>query len=330
MPSLFWVSIGVVAALAMPAWARADGGAPRRRPGPCADCVASLPDGSDPRPLLVLLHGDGETASSMFEAWQASAAARRVAVLALACPAAEGCGSRSWWRWNGEPEWLVRQVSAFAELRAIDRERMWIVGWSGGASYIGFRTQEIERSFAAIVLHGGGVPPARGICPTTSAPIYFLVGDANPLHSLAVRLRDHYETCKNDLTWMLLKGADHEGERRALPAHREAILDWLATKRLSSPASSASSASLEGGTAAEGGTDDAGDASAASRAPLPKSMPVGSRASCRCECPPEAGIGPWRDRAVEGLVLLGAMLGAAVRRAVRGQGAPRGCTPSTR
>jgi poly(3-hydroxybutyrate) depolymerase len=104
-----------------------------RRSGPCEHCLASLPSGVDPRPLLVLLHGDGDSAAAIFTQWEHSAAARRVAVLALECPRAAGCGSRSWWRWNGSPAWITRQIAALSQLRPIDSQQLWIVGWSGGA-----------------------------------------------------------------------------------------------------------------------------------------------------------------------------------------------------
>jgi poly(3-hydroxybutyrate) depolymerase len=129
---------------------------PKHVRGPCTDCLSSLPAGTDPAPLLVLLHGDGETAGSMFDAWEPVAARRGVAVLAPACPKSEGCAAQSWWKWDGDPVWLEQQADALDALRSIDRERTWIVGWSGGGSYIGWRTREIERSFAAIVIHGGG------------------------------------------------------------------------------------------------------------------------------------------------------------------------------
>jgi poly(3-hydroxybutyrate) depolymerase len=168
----------------------------------------------------------------MFDAWAPAAEARRLAVLAPSCPRADGCTSRSWWQWNGEPQYLLEQIRALAVLRPVDAERIWIVGWSGGASYIGLRAQQIDRSFAAVVVEGGGVPPAPAGCSTPKASVHFLVGDANPLHGLAVRLRDYYLGCGHEVIWTLIHGADHEGERRAASSRRAAILDWLVTKRL--------------------------------------------------------------------------------------------------
>jgi predicted esterase len=216
--------------IAIPGDAIADG--PTRSRGPCAECIASLPAGSDPRPLLVLLHGDGESATMMMGEWGRAAENRRIAVLALQCPRSEGCTAQSWWKWD-QPVggWLRSQVDAVRRMRPIDEHRMWVVGWSGGASYIGSRTLEFEPLFSAIVIHGGGQPPrAIDACSPTKSGVYFLVGDGNPLHALARELHDHYVRCQNDLVWTLLSHADHQGERAALASHREAILDWLETR----------------------------------------------------------------------------------------------------
>jgi predicted esterase len=168
----------------------------------------------------------------MMSEWGRSAEARGVAVLALQCPSSAGCTAQSWWRWNQPVSgWLTSQIEAVKRQRAIDEHRMWIVGWSGGASYIGGRSQEFESLFAAIVIHGGGMPPASSACASAKPGVYFLVGDSNPLHYLAERLHEHYAACSNNVVWTLLPHADHPAERRALASHREAILDWLATQQ---------------------------------------------------------------------------------------------------
>jgi MYXO-CTERM domain-containing protein len=223
------VVAGVVVVVAAALVSRAAAATPLRGK-PCAGCIASLPASPDAAPLLVVLHGDGENPQDVFGSWDKYAARRGIAVLAPACPAKEGCSSDSWWKWNGDPAWLVEQVSRVSEMHAIDRQRLWLVGWSGGGSYIGYRTVELERTFTAIVIHGGGMPPATDACGDEHVGVYFLVGDANPLHSLAVGLRDYYVRCGHDVTWTLLKKADHGGERKALEGHIDGILDWLAAR----------------------------------------------------------------------------------------------------
>jgi MYXO-CTERM domain-containing protein len=272
--------------------------------GPCTDCVASLPAGTDPAPLLVLLHGDGESARSMFDLWEPAASKRGIVVFAPTCPRSEGCTAQSWWKWDGDPSWLERQVDALGALRSIDSARMWIAGWSGGGTYLGWNTQAIEHDYAALVIHGGGVRPASQACVAPRAGIYFLGGDRNPLHDLAEQLHDYYaSTCPHeDLSWTVLKGVDHVGERRALGTYREAILDWLSTRRR--PAA--------GPDMVDAGAPPPTPSTVASSPPTlpfhPVSSPAPVPSSCRCT----ATGAQAKSAAAPGLMAL--LLGAALRR----------------
>jgi poly(3-hydroxybutyrate) depolymerase len=224
---------GVVAVVALSTPARAQAPEARFHPvdPPCSGCLAAWPSSQEAAPLLVVLHGDGESAGKVYARWRPWTEARHVAIFAPACPANEGCKG-SWWRWDGDPAWLRSAIDRLGRAHPLDRDRLWLVGWSGGASYVGWQTQAFEKTFAAIVIHGGGVPPADEACPTAATSVYFLVGDKNPLHDLAVGLRRHYDACGDDVVWRLLRGADHEGEWAALDARAAgAIFDWLETKR---------------------------------------------------------------------------------------------------
>jgi poly(3-hydroxybutyrate) depolymerase len=193
--------------------------------------VFEAPPGKDPVPLVVVLHGDREHAAAAAARWHASVKKKGWALLALECPKAEGCKD-SWWKWDGDPSWIGDQVDAALKRRAIDREHVYLVGWSGGASYMGYRAQAWSSRFAALVIHGGGMAPASADCPDQQLPVYFLVGDRNPLHELAVRLRTYFDGCKQEVVWDLVAGADHEKEESALSATKaDAILGWLADRK---------------------------------------------------------------------------------------------------
>jgi poly(3-hydroxybutyrate) depolymerase len=198
---------------------------------PCKGCIFEAPKGDDPVPLVVVLHGDREHAPAAAERWRAAVAKRGWALLAIDCPADRGCEA-SWWKWNGDPSYVFEQIDAVAKQRAIDPARVYLVGWSGGASYIGYHAQAWSARFAAVVLHGGGMPPASDGCPDGGLPAYFLVGNENPQHHLAVDLRAYFDGCKHDVEWDLVEGADHAKEEAALTAKKAAsILDWLGRRQ---------------------------------------------------------------------------------------------------
>jgi predicted esterase len=150
-------------------------------------------------------------------------------VLGLECPRERGCDDGKWYEWNPAPSWILEQVDALAKQVPIDRSKRYLAGWSGGASYLGMNAHRLK-GFAAVVFHGGGQPPRGGVddCPNGSLPAYFLVGDGNPAHPAAVRLKSYMEKCGQELAWDLLPGAHHGAEAKALDHDKaHAILEWL-------------------------------------------------------------------------------------------------------
>lgn len=187
---------------------------------------------SDAPPLIVVLHGDREDASDSKRRWQAAAAARGWELLALDCPKSLGCEGGSWYKWNGSASWLREQVREVTQKKKIDTSRIFLVGWSGGATYIGMHAQEWPQMFAAVVIHGGGVPPREDDCPDRRFPAYFLVGDKNPAHGGAKRLRSYFDRCGQEVIWDLIPGANHPKEDEALtPEKADQILRWLDERR---------------------------------------------------------------------------------------------------
>jgi poly(3-hydroxybutyrate) depolymerase len=179
-------------------------------------------------PLVVVLHGDGEDASHSRRRWQRPVEARGWELLALECPQDLGCRNGSWYRWNGSTRWIRDRVHEIASTRRIDASRIYLVGWSGGATYIGMHLQDWPDLFAAVVIHGGGVPPRNDRCLARSFPAYFLVGDKNPAHGAARRLREYFDRCGQEVKWDLVPGANHPMEDEALtPEKANAILRWL-------------------------------------------------------------------------------------------------------
>jgi poly(3-hydroxybutyrate) depolymerase len=197
-------------------------------PPPCRGCTVDVPRTHDSElPILVVLHGNHEHAYQRSAWWRDAATARGYVVLGLECPRDDGCTDGIWYRWNRAPSWIAEQIDALD--LPIDRDRRYVAAWSGGASYIGMNADKLAGVFAAVVFHGGGQPPqGRDDCPSGALPSYFLVGDGNPAHPAAVRLKEYLAKCDEPLAWDLLPGAGHQAEAKALDREKaDQILDWM-------------------------------------------------------------------------------------------------------
>ena len=103
----------------------------RAQTPPCTGCTLVSPQSiADPVPLLVILHGDRERATTAAARWQREVLRRGWAILSLQCPRSESCVD-SWWKWNGDPQWVRDQIAAAAKLVAIDLDRVYAAAWSG-------------------------------------------------------------------------------------------------------------------------------------------------------------------------------------------------------
>jgi poly(3-hydroxybutyrate) depolymerase len=199
---------------------------------PCRRCTLDVPlDATDPAPLVVVLHGDNDSARERAMKWRPAIEQRGWALLSLECPRELGCPEGSWYKWDHDASWVLEQVRDVIATYPIDPSRVYLVGWSGGATFIGQHLPAWSSVFAATVIHGGGVQPRSQECPDRPFPAYFLVGDANPAHGGMKRLRAYFEDCGQEVRWDLLRGANHEREDTALtPQKANEILSWLAAR----------------------------------------------------------------------------------------------------
>jgi poly(3-hydroxybutyrate) depolymerase len=216
-----------------------------RRDWPCAGCLTRIPPHYDPRrpaALVVALHGDEGTPALIHDALAGATDAAQAILFAPQCPTALGCRlpngngfTNSWWGWlqyapTYDDGWIGRQVAAIRAVYRVDAARRYLVGWSGGADYLGWYALRHSDRFAAAAFIAGGVPYAA-TCPRAGFAAYFLSGAADPRYlsgqpsAVQARLR----SCGAETEAVVLPGADHQGAVAAVQAQGYAttVVRWL-------------------------------------------------------------------------------------------------------
>ena len=299
----------------------------RAENAPCKGCVLVPPRAdAGPVPLLVTLHGDIDHADTTAAPWRAAIAERGWGLLSIECPVAEGCDKGSFWRWNGPVAWILAQVKKVTDAHPIDRDRLYVSGWSGGASYIGWHAHEISDAFAAIVIHGGGVKPRLTTCATHTPPVYFLVGSGNPLHDRVKDLHAFFEGCHHEVVWDLLPRKGHAEELAALDRRRaDTILAQLETwsrKSVQTTASATSAPSMSAVSEPPSAPSVSSSAASPSSSAAPALAPSPSPKSARgCATSPRDAAHA-SDPVGAGLALVGVARIVSAARARRTRRAP--------
>jgi poly(3-hydroxybutyrate) depolymerase len=248
-PSRTWTVAVVFAFLcgAGATGAAATAGGPTVRSGwPCSGCIVEVPAGhraDKPVPLLVLLHGDEGAPGHIAASLAPFALPHNVIVFAPQCPTARGCRvansaggfTNSWWYWlqssgRYDDAWLGSQIERVESSYPVDRRRIYLLGWSGGADFLGWYALQHSSSFAAAAFVAGGVPYHLS-CPQTHLAGYFLLGAADPRYQTGqpIAVRSILARCADPTKVVVIPGADHVGTIAALTAARWAsrIVDWL-------------------------------------------------------------------------------------------------------
>ncbi len=217
---------------------------------PCPGCIVEVPGGSRasrPVPMVVLLHGDEGAPGEINASVGPAALRQRMIVFAPQCPSALGCrledgagaSTNSWWGWlqysrGYSDAWLGDQIERIESTYPVDRRRVYLVGWSGGADYLGWYALEHSAAFAGVAFVSGGVPyhPA---CPSTRLAGYFLLGAADPRYQSGqpVAVKSILARCGGTTRLVVLPGADHAGAMLALSnsGYATRMLDWLSKHR---------------------------------------------------------------------------------------------------
>ena len=182
---------------------------------PCASCRIDAPNSasSRPTPLLVALHGDEGTSEYIYDAYRPHARDAGWLLVSLECPRDQGCWSGSWYEWEDGPGhdwgWLGEQVDAVEAAYDVDRDAVYLTGWSGGAQYLGRYAVRFDERYAGVAYIGGGLPGWNATCPGCAIPAYFLIGSRDFLLDSAEEMQAFLEGCAHEVRWDERPGRPH-------------------------------------------------------------------------------------------------------------------------
>ena len=183
---------------------------------PCSGCITVTPPGyaaGTPVPLLVTFHGDEGEPRYIHGELEGHAEDAGFLIVSLRCPRDLGC-SGSWWRWEANSRshdfaWLGEQVDQVEADYDVERNQVYLAGFSGGSSYLSEVMPRFSDRFAGAIYFGGGYEPYGVECPSCQVPVHFIIGDSDFLLDGAMDLRGWYESCGHEVDWQLVPGTDH-------------------------------------------------------------------------------------------------------------------------
>lgn len=180
-----------------------------------------------PAPLIVAFHGIGDTPASMAEYSRLDELGDQHGVF-LAFPTAE---NSMWKTMNFDPEnlnenpdvrfydLLIKQLSLE---HAIDPNRVYLVGMSGGASFAQLLLAARSERIAAVVSHSGIQPRGLPKCKT-KRPIMMIVGSEDSAAEFVEANAIAYREMGHDVQMVRVKNLGHQWST----SHNNAIWEFL-------------------------------------------------------------------------------------------------------
>lgn len=193
---------------------------------------AFMPEGSEPVPLIVLLHGSGRDGTTLIEPWQSLA---RKEAVALVAP--DALVRQAWTIARDGPAFVHQLVETVRAGGRIDGRRIYLFGHSAGGHHsIDLGLLESEY-FAAVAVHAGALTHDQDIMTSQAdrkIPIAMWNGtDDRVVDVRAVRqVRDFLISRGFDVTLTEMPRHTHDYYGRASDINK-AAWQFLKTRRLS-------------------------------------------------------------------------------------------------
>lgn len=191
--------------------------------------MLSVPERGTALPVLLLLHGSGDSPGPMMEAWRQQAKKKKIILIAPELPLRKDFETAA----PAVFECLVEDAKRFATMEA---KRVYVFGNSMGG-YLAYDAAAFDSEyFAAVAVHAMGIDPDYdGILDAArrKTPIAIYIGEQDPLVSLknVRRTRELLQAKGFSVHYVELKDHDHNYYRVAERINPD-IWDFLSGQSL--------------------------------------------------------------------------------------------------
>ncbi len=181
-------------------------------------------------PLLLALHGDEGKPNYIHSSFRSLQQTTGGAFILVSPRAPYGGGS--WYKsTSNHRDFVDAVIQKVLASYNIDQDRVWITGWSGGATFLGYYAIKRQDILAAVTFYMGGgsggysYSPPAGSC---KIPGRFVIGSKDFLFNLASKTYNSLKQKGHDVTWIELPGVGHKFQKSTLSG----TWSWMSKRTL--------------------------------------------------------------------------------------------------
>ena len=195
--------------------------------------VISVPSSYSPSKamaLLLALHGDEGKPDYIHSSFRSLQQTTGGAFILVSPKAPYGGGS--WYKsTSNHRDFVDAVIQKMLSTYNIDQDRIWITGWSGGATFLGYYAIKRQDILAAVTFYMGGgsggysYSPPAGSC---KIPGRFVIGSKDFLYKLASNQRNLMKQNGHEVAWNELPGVGHSFQKSTLSG----TWSWISQRTL--------------------------------------------------------------------------------------------------
>lgn len=189
--------------------------------------IAASPELTHPAPLIIAFHGLGDTAETMASYSRLDEEAARGQFILVYAEGLKSDWDTHTAETNQDIGFVDSLLKRMTESHDVDRNRVYLIGMSKGASFAQVVAQSRPEDIAAIVAHSGPDPRVEGQ-GERQVPVLLIAGSDDPVTSTVESDFENYRSAGHEVDLIIVDGLGHDWSAR----HNSIAWSFLARHRI--------------------------------------------------------------------------------------------------